>query len=111
MTPAGGGPARRPQTSGPGYRAALGLIGLAGLVHMLRSRSFNERMIVGVIAVAALARLGQENGASAFARLAAWDKRQVDRFEHKAEQQVERLEHTAERQAQGLKAKAGEQQA
>jgi hypothetical protein len=91
--------ARHPRTSSPDNRAALRLIGLAALIHMLRSPRFYERVIVSAIVLAALARLGQENGASTFERLAAWNK-----------QQVQRLEHKAERQARSLKRKAKGQQ-
>jgi hypothetical protein len=49
-------------------------IGLAALVHVLRSRRFHQRMIIGVIGLAAVASLGRETQARALARLAAWDK-------------------------------------
>jgi len=60
------------------------MIALATVIHMLRSRRFYERVIAFVVVVAALARISQENRASTMARLAAWDKRQVQRFERKA---------------------------
>jgi hypothetical protein len=91
---------RRPRTSSHDNQAALRLIGLAALIHMLRSPRFYQRVIVGAIVLAALARLSQENGASTFDRLAAWNK-----------QQVQRLEHKAEGQARGLKRKAKGEQA
>jgi len=110
MTPAGSsGPPRRPQTSGPDKQSALLLIGLAVLNHMLRSRRFYERVIVGAVVVTALRNLGQENRASTFERLAAWNKRQVQLLERKAERQVgqaerqaRRLERQAKRQARHL---------
>jgi hypothetical protein len=42
------------------------------------------------IVLAALAKLGQENRARSFARLAAWNKRQVQRLERKAQGAVRR---------------------
>ena len=72
--------AQRPRTSNPDNQAALRLIGLAALIHMLRSPRFYERVIVSAIVLAALARLGQENGTSTFERLAAWNKQQVQRL-------------------------------
>jgi hypothetical protein len=65
-------------------RAAMRLTRLALLGHMLRSRSFYERVAFAAIVVAALAKLGQENQARNFARLAAWNKRQIERLERKA---------------------------
>ena len=60
--------------------------------HVLRSRRFYERVIVGAIMLGALRGLGQENRASTFERVSAWNKRQVQRFERQAEQQAQRLE-------------------
>ena len=103
MTSAGSsGPMRRPQTASPDNQAALRLIGLAVLIHMLRSRRFHERVIVGAIVLTALRRLGQENRASTFERLAAWNKRQVQLLERKANRQARRLERKAKRQARRL---------
>jgi hypothetical protein len=51
---------------------------------MRRSRSFYERVAFAAIVLAALAKLGQENQARSFARLAAWNKRQVQRLERTA---------------------------
>jgi hypothetical protein len=61
--------------------AAARLTTLALLSHMLRSRSFYERVAFAAIVPAALAKLGQENQARSFARLAAWNKRQIERLE------------------------------
>jgi hypothetical protein len=94
---AGGGPTRQSRTSGRGTQLALRLIGLAMLRHMLRSRRFYERMAVGAIVLAALRGINQENRASAFARLAAWNKRQTELIEHQAERQAHRIERQAER--------------
>jgi hypothetical protein len=78
---------RRPRAAGADHRAALRMVALASVVHMLRSRRFYQRMITVAIAVGALRRIGQENQASTVARLAAWDKRQVQRLERKAKRQ------------------------
>jgi hypothetical protein len=75
---------RRPQVPGRDDRAAARLTSLALLGHMLRSRSFYERVAFAAIVLAALAKLGQENQARNIARLAAWNKRQVQRLERKA---------------------------
>ena len=109
MTPASSGSARRPRTSGADHRTALRLIGLATLIRMLRSRRFYQGAIVGVIALAALGSLGQENGASVVDRLVAWNSRQVLRFERKAERQARRLQRKAARQARHLQHKAKRQ--
>ena len=49
-------------------------IGLATLARLLRSRRVHAFPIVGVIGLAALAGLCRGYQASAWARLAAWDK-------------------------------------
>ncbi len=92
MAPAASsGLARQSQTSSLGTRAALGLIRVAVLRHMLQSSRFYERVAVGAIVLAALAGIGKENWASSFARLAAWNKRQVQFLERQAERQGKRL--------------------
>ena len=55
---------------------------------MLRSRRFYERLAVAAIALEALRGIGQENRASTMARLAAWNKREMQRLEPKAERQA-----------------------
>jgi len=77
----------RPRAAGADHRAALRMVAMATVVHMLRSRRFYQRMITIVIVLGALRRIGQENQASTLARLAAWDKRQVQRMERKAKRQ------------------------
>lgn len=72
---------------GVDHRAAMRVVALAAVVHMLRSRRFYQRMITVAIAVGAIRRIGQENQASTMARLTAWDKRQVQRLERKAKRQ------------------------
>jgi hypothetical protein len=60
---------------------------LATVVHMRRSRRFYQRVITVAIALGALKPVGQENQASTMARLAAWDKRQIQRLGRKAKRQ------------------------
>ena len=78
---------RRQRAAGADHRAAMRMVALATVAHMLRSRRFYLRMITVAIAVGALRRIGQENQASTRARLTAWDKRQVQRLERKAKHQ------------------------
>ncbi len=94
---AGSSSAAQPEDSGLAGKAALGLIGLGVVGHVLRSRRFRERVIVGAIVLGALRGLGQENRASAFERVAAWNKRQVQRLEREAERQARSLEREARR--------------
>lgn len=63
------------------------LIRLALLGRMLRSRRVYHAVAVAAIGLVAATRIARENRASAFARLAAWDKRQAQRLERKAKQQ------------------------
>jgi hypothetical protein len=98
----GSRPAAQPGDSGFAGKAALGLIGLGVVGHVLRSRRFHERVIVGAIVLRTLRELGQENRAITFERVAAWNKRQVQLLERKAERQAQRLERKARRQARRL---------
>ena len=82
-----GRPAARPGDSGFDGQAALGLVGLGVVGHVLRSRSFYEKVAVAVIVVGALKRIGQDNGASAMASLRAWNQREIQRLERKAQRQ------------------------
>ena len=94
------------RTSSPGNKFALRLIGLGVVIHMLRSRRFYERVAVGAIVLAAVRNMGQEQRASTFERLSAWNKRQIEILERKAEQQARRLERKAKREARRLERKA-----
>jgi hypothetical protein len=47
-------PAAQPEDSGFDAQAALGLVGLGAVGHVLRSRRFYERVIVGAIVLRAL---------------------------------------------------------
>jgi hypothetical protein len=91
-----------PGDSGLASKAVLGLVGLGVVGHVLRSRRFQERVILGAIVLGALRGLGQENRANAFARLTAWNKRQAQLLELKAERQTGRVQRKAKRQARRL---------
>jgi hypothetical protein len=106
MAPGGGRPGRQSQTSGPGTRLALRLIGLALLGHMLRSRGFYERMAVGAIVMAALRGINQQSRANTLARLAAWNKKQAQHIERRAERTAQHIERRAEREGKRLARKA-----
>ena len=97
MTAAGGsGPARRARAAGGDHRAAMRVIALATLVHMLRSRRFYARVITIIVAVRALGQIGKENEASTMARLTAWDKRQVERLQRQAKSQGRAVKGTVQ---------------
>jgi hypothetical protein len=102
-------PAARPGDWGLAGKAALGLVGLGVVGHVLRSPRLHERVIVGAIVLGALRGLGQESRASTFARVAAWNKRQVQLIERKAERQSAHLALKAERQTGRLERKARRQ--
>ena len=93
----GSGSPGRLGDSGFAGRAALGLVGLGVVVHVLRNPRFYQRVIVGAIVLAVLRGLGQQSRASAFARLAAWNKQQVQMLEREAKRQGRRLERKARR--------------
>jgi hypothetical protein len=65
---------------------AMRLVRLAVVRDVLRSRRFYERVTVAVIVLRALRQMGQQNRASVMARLAAWDKREIQRLERMAKQ-------------------------
>ena len=85
-----GSSGRAPQPGARGHRnkAAWRLIALGLVGHMLRSRRFYERVAVAAIVLEALRGIGQENRSSTMARLAAWNKREMQRLERKAERQA-----------------------
>lgn len=108
MTPAGGSSEseRSPRTSSPRNQSAMRLVGLAVLIHMLRSRRFYERLAFGAIVVASLRGLTQENRTVSVERVVAMVKRQDQRLERKAVALVERQERRLERKAKHLQRKA-----
>jgi hypothetical protein len=103
--PRSGGSAPRPDAPGRGNKVVLGLVALGLAGQVLRSRRFQEGVAVAAIALGALRGIGQDNRAGTMARLSDWNKRQVQRLEHKAE----RLEHKADRHVQRLEHKAERQ--
>ena len=90
-----------PRAAGADHRAAMRVVALATVVHMLRSRRFYQRMITVAIAVGAIRRIGQENQASTMARLTTWDKRQVQRLERKAKRQGQVIKSSAQMMRSG----------
>jgi hypothetical protein len=79
--PAPGGPDRD-------HKMAWGLVALGLMRHVLRSRHFYQGVAVAAVTLASLRGISQENRASAMARLAAWNRREVQRLEHEAERQA-----------------------
>jgi hypothetical protein len=78
------------------------VIALAAVAHMLRSRRFYERVGTVAVALAAVGQIGQQNQASTRARLAAWDKRQVQRVERKAKAQGRAVKGTGQMMRSGV---------
>jgi hypothetical protein len=87
---AAGRSGRAPQPGARGNRnkAAWRLVALGLVGHMLRSRRFYERAAVAAVVLGSLRGIGQENRASTMARLAAWNKREMQRLERKADRQA-----------------------
>ena len=79
--------AAQPGDSGFDGRAALGLVGLGMVGHVLRSRRFYEKVAVAAIVLGAVRGIGQDNRASTMARLQVWNKQQIQRMERKAQRQ------------------------
>ena len=79
--------AAQPGDSGFDAQAALGLVGLGMVGHVLRSRRFYEKVAVAVIVLGALKGIGHDNQVSTMARLQAWDKREIQRLERRAQRQ------------------------
>ena len=80
-------PAPRPGASGLDTKMAWGLVGLGMVGHMLRSPRFYKTVVVAAIAVRSLGQIGQQNRASMTARLSAWNQREIQRLERKAQRQ------------------------
>jgi hypothetical protein len=81
-------PAPPPRASSLDTKMTWGLVGLGLVGHMLRSPRFYETVAVTAIAVGSLRQLGQQNGANMAARLAAWNQREMQRMERKAQRQA-----------------------
>ncbi len=88
--------APRPGASGLDTKMAWGLIGLGLVGHMLRSPRFYETVAVAAIAVGSLRQIGQQNTASTMARLQAWNQREVQRLERKAQRQARAVKGAAQ---------------
>ena len=93
---AGSTSAAQPGDSGFDVRATLGLVGLGMVGHVLRSRRFYEKLAVAVIVLGALKGIGHDNQVSTMARLQAWDKREIQRLERKAQRQVRAVKSSAQ---------------
>jgi len=89
----GPAPAPRAPVSGFDQKLAVRLTQLALVGHVLRSRRLYAGLATAGIVLAALRGVGQENTASTMARLAAWNKREVQRLERKAKQLEYRAGH------------------
>ena len=94
--------APQPGASDRGRSMAMALLALGLVRHVMTSRRTWERVAVAVIALGSLRGMSQDSRASAMARLAAWNRREMQRLEHKAEH----LEHKAESQARAVKGAA-----
>jgi hypothetical protein len=80
-------PAPRPGASGLDTKITWGLVGLGLVGHMLRSPRFYQTVAVTAIAIGSLRQIGQQNRASMTARLSAWNQREMQRLERKAQRQ------------------------
>jgi hypothetical protein len=89
-------PAPRPGASGLDTKMTWGLIGLGLVRYMLRNPRFYETVAVTAIAVGSLRQIGQQNAASMTARLAAWNKREMQRLERKAQRQARAVKGAAQ---------------
>jgi hypothetical protein len=89
-------PAPRPGASGLDTKMTWGLVGLGLVGHMLRSPRFYQTVAVAAIAVGSLRQVGQQNRASMTARLTAWDKRQMQRLERRAQRQARAVKGSAQ---------------
>src|SRR5580693_9267826 len=89
-------PAPRPGASGLDTKMAWGLVGLGLAGHMLRSPRFYETVAVAAIAVRSLRQIGQQNRANMTARLSAWNQREMQRLERKAQRQARAVKGAAQ---------------
>jgi hypothetical protein len=85
-----------PGASGLDTKMTWGLVGLGLVGHMLRSPRFYQTVAVAAIAVGSLRQVGQQNRASMTARLTAWDKRQMQRLERRAQRQARAVKGSAQ---------------
>ena len=92
----GSGSPARPGPSGLDTKMAWGLVGLGLVGHMLRSPRFYETVAVTAIAVGSLRQIGQQNTANMTARLSAWNQREMQRLERKAQRQARTVKGSAQ---------------
>lgn len=85
-----------PGASGLDTKMTWGLIGLGLVGHMLRSPRFYVRVAVAAIALASLRQASQQNRANMTARLTAWNKREMQRLERKAQRQARAVKGAAQ---------------
>jgi hypothetical protein len=88
--------AAQPGDSGFDARMTLGLVGLGVIGHVLRSRRFYEKVAVAAIVLGALKGIGHDNQVSTMARLQAWDKREIQRLQRKAQRQGRAVKSAAQ---------------
>ena len=91
-----GSPAPRPRPSGLDTKMTWGLVGLGLVGHILRSPRFYQTVAVTAIAIGSLRQIGQQNTASMTARLAAWNQREMQRLERKAQRQTRAVKGAAQ---------------
>jgi hypothetical protein len=91
----GGSLAPRPGSSGLDAKMTWGLIGLGLVGHLLRSPRFYQAVAVTAIVVGSLRQIGQQNTASMAARLAAWNRREMQRLERQAQRQARSVKGSA----------------
>ena len=89
-------PTPQPGASGLDTKMAWGLVGLGLVGHMLRSPRFYKSVAVTVIAVRSLGQIGQQNRASMTARMSAWNQREMQRLERKAQHQTRAVKGAAQ---------------
>jgi hypothetical protein len=80
----GSGSTSRPEVSDRDRKTAWRLVVLGMVWHVLRSRRFYEGLGVTAIVLVSLSVLGQESGTGWLGRMAAWERREVERLERKA---------------------------
>jgi len=93
--------AAQPGDSGFDARMTLGLVGLGVISHVLRSRRFYEKVAVVAIVLGALKGIGHDNQVSTMARLQAWDKREIQRLQRKAQRQGRAVKSAAQMASSG----------
>ena len=91
-----GSRAPRPEASGLDTKMAWGLVGLGLVSHVLRSPRLYQTVAVTAIAVRSLGQIGQQNRASMTARLSAWNQREMQRLERKAQRQARAVKGAAQ---------------